>query len=108
MKKTCIVINLIISSLLLNGCTTLLFDEAGTNRVGEYKAENDVNITANVKATLIRDNQIDAFDIRVDSYQGVVTLYGHANSYPQITRAIRLARAVNGVKKVNSQLVVIK
>ncbi|ORU90730.1 MAG: hypothetical protein A6F71_07120 [Cycloclasticus sp. symbiont of Poecilosclerida sp. M] len=69
---------------------------------------DDVSITASIKTTLIKDDQIDAFDINVDTYRGVVTLHGHVKSSALATRAVRLARTIKGVKKVMSKLAVIK
>jgi len=113
MSKFRIVICLLINMLIINGCTTFLIDRAGAGGYAQDARRtgamtSDVNITANVKATLIRDNQIDAFNIRVNTYRGVVTLYGQAKSSAQITRSISLARTINGVKKVISKLIVIK
>ncbi|PCI69182.1 MAG: hypothetical protein COB26_06570 [Piscirickettsiaceae bacterium] len=68
----------------------------------------DASITARVKATLIKDSQIDAFDINVDTYRRVVTLHGHVKSSSQVTRAVSLARTVSGVRKVVSKLSIIK
>jgi hyperosmotically inducible protein len=115
MKRTFFVIPFFLILFLLAGCTTLLIGGAGAGGYAVAKDQrkvgviaSDVNITASVKATLIKDNQIDAFDINVDTYSGVVTLHGHTKNAAQTTRAIRLARTINGVKKVISKLVVIK
>lgn len=115
MKTNINVLIFLICTLYLTGCTTLLIGGAGAGgyAVGtdERKASiiaQDVGITASVKATLIKDSQIDAFNINVDTYRGVVTLYGHTKSSAEISKAIRLARTINGVKKVVSKLVVIK
>jgi len=111
----CIALLIFISALFLHGCTTVLVGGAGA---GGYAVgtddrplgiiSEDISITASVKTTLIKDDQIDAFDINVDTYRAVVTLYGHVKSSAQITRAIRLAKTVKGVKKVVSKLSVIK
>ena len=102
-------------ALLLNGCTAVLVGGAGA---GGYVAgtderplgviSEDISITASVKTTLIKDKQIDAFDINVDTYRGVVTLYGHVKKADQITRVVRLAKSTKGVKKVISKLAIIK
>ena len=104
-----------LSVFALNGCTTVLVGGAGA---GGYAAgtderplgviADDATITASVKTTLIKDDQIDAFDINVGTYRGVVTLHGHVKTSAQISRSIRMARTVSNVKKVVSKLVVIK
>jgi hyperosmotically inducible protein len=104
-----------LSAFLINGCTAVLVGGAGA---GGYAAgtderplgviSEDIAITASVKATLIKDDKIDAFDINVDTYRSVVTLHGHAKTAQQITRAIRLSQTISGVKKVISKLKVIQ
>jgi len=102
-------------TLFLNGCTTVLVGGAGAGGYAVGTDErplgvisSDISITASVKTTLIKDKQIDAFDINVDTYRAVVTLYGHVKSSAQMTRAISLAKTVKGVRKVVSKLTVIK
>lgn len=103
------------SSYLLSACTTILVGGAGAGGYAVGTDErpigvisSDLSITTSVKATLIKDDQIDAFDINVDTHRGVVTLYGHVKSTAQISRVIRLSRTISGVKKVISKLVIIK
>ncbi|MBL4744356.1 MAG: BON domain-containing protein [Cycloclasticus sp.] len=110
-----LIASLIFFACLLNGCTAVLIGGAGAGGYAMGTDERslgviseDISITASVKATLIKDNQIDAFDINVDTYRSVVTLHGHVKSSSQISRAIKLSRTINGVKKVISKLIVIK
>jgi len=102
-------------TLLTTGCTAVLIGGAGVGGYAAGKDErplgvisSDISITSRVKATLIKDNKIDAFDINVDTNRGVVTLYGHVNNSAQLTRVIKLARTISGVKKVTSKLIIIK
>jgi len=67
----------------------------------------DTSITANVKASLIRDNQIDAFNIKVTTYYGVVTLNGYVTDAAQISKSIKHASTITGVKRVTSNLIII-
>ncbi|HAI96130.1 MAG: hypothetical protein CL866_08425 [Cycloclasticus sp.] len=101
-------------TLLLTGCTTVLIGGAGAGGYAVGTDERpigviseDIAITASVKATLIKDEQIEAFDINVDTYRSVVTLHGHVKNSSQLNRAIQLARTVKGVKNVISKLAVI-
>jgi len=107
---------IVISAMLvMSGCTAVLVGGAGVGGYAAGKDErplgviaSDISITSRVKATLIKDDQVDAFDINVDTYRGVVTLYGHVSSSTQLTRVIKLTRTVSDVKKVISKLSVIK
>lgn len=67
----------------------------------------DTSITSNVKAALIRDHQIDAFNIKVTTYHGAVTLNGYVKESAQISKSIKHAYTVTGVKHVTSNLIII-
>ena len=64
----------------------------------------DARITASVKTRLVADDQVKAFDIDVDTYDGVVTLNGHVETEVLKDRAIKIASGVDGVKSVASNL----
>lgn len=68
---------------------------------------DDASITSAVKAKFIKDAEIDAVDINVDTYEGVVTLHGNVPSAAARNRAVQLARSVKGVKNVRSELVIV-
>lgn len=86
--------------LLLNGCAAL--DDDVT--VGE--AIDDATITAQVKAGLIGDEQLSAFDINVDTRNGVVTLNGEVDQPSHIARAADVADDVDGVRSIQNNLTV--
>jgi osmotically-inducible protein OsmY len=73
-------------------------------RVQSSGALDDASITARVKTVLLNDTQVAATKIDVVSNQGVVTLTGSVKSKSDETRAIDLARRVQGVRDVRSQL----
>jgi hyperosmotically inducible protein len=65
---------------------------------------DDGTITAKVKTALIQDPMTKARDINVDTYQGVVQLSGFVDDRTQRSRAVQVARGVNGVKEVRDNL----
>lgn len=69
---------------------------------------DDATITAAVKAEYVKDREVDALKINVDTKDGVVTLNGVAPSELGRTRAETLAMSVKGVSKVNNNLTVKK
>src|SRR2546423_14566842 len=73
-------------------------------RVQSSGALDDASITARVKTVLLNDTQVAATKIDVVSNQGVVTLSGSVKSKADEARAIDLARRVQGVRDVRSQL----
>lgn len=72
----------------------------------EHVAEvaEDSVITAKVKAALIRDLELKALDVGVETYHGRVLLSGFVDDRKQAQRAVRLAAAVDGVTRVENAL----
>ncbi len=62
----------------------------------------DSAITTSIKAQYVKDADIDAFDVRVSTTDGVVTLSGHVPNSAQHQKAIALAKATSGVKSVQA------
>lgn len=70
------------------------------------QAADDTAITASVKADFVKDPDLSALQIDVDTKDGVVTLHGSAPSITAKERAETIARAVSGVKSVDNKLTV--
>ncbi len=66
----------------------------------------DAAITASVAAGLIKDPDLSALKIDIDTRQGVVSLYGPAPSEMARLRATDIAKAVKGVASVDNKLTV--
>lgn len=92
--------------LALGGAGAVGYEVGKDNRSIGIKVD-DAAITSGVKTKLIKDSEIQAFDINVDTYEGVVTLHGNVASGGAQSRAVGLARSVKGVKAVTSKLVVV-
>jgi osmotically-inducible protein OsmY len=69
---------------------------------------DDASITAKVKLALAKDPQVSALHIDVDTNAQVVTLTGDVKSDNEAAKAIQIAQAIEGVKKVTSVLTVKK
>lgn len=69
---------------------------------------DDGIITAKVKSALLADPGIKSFDIAVVTRKGEAQLSGFVDNQAQIDRATALARAVDGVKSVASEMSVKK
>ncbi len=65
---------------------------------------DDTTITTRVKTALLNDPSVSALKIDVSTVQGVVTLSGTARSKSEEQKAIQIARGVQGVKDVRSNL----
>ncbi len=68
---------------------------------------DDAAVTASVKAKYIRDPTVNALDINVDTYQGIVTLYGTLPDRNAERRALALAEETRGVQRVVSRLTIV-
>jgi len=67
-------------------------------------ATADTRITAAIKAKLVRDPDLSAWNISVSTADGVVTLSGTGTSTGNIGKAILLAMETDGVRQVISTL----
>ena len=68
--------------------------------------QSDPGITTAVKAKLAADDTVKAYQIDVDTAEGVVTLEGTVETAAAETQALALARQTEGVKDVVDQITV--
>lgn len=66
---------------------------------------DDASITAQVKMTLLYHRSTSALNTKVETKNGVVSLYGKARSAAELNLATRLANDVKGVKSVTNRMV---
>jgi len=78
---------------LLSGCA------AATSRTGD-----DLTTTTQVKIALLSDPALGPLRLEVKTFQGTVTLSGAVKSEAEVQRAIGIARKVQGVRRVTSEL----
>lgn len=97
----------------IESATTALRDGAAQAKVAAQTATDGMNfdaqdatITASVSAGLIKDPDLSAIKIDVDTKKGVVSLYGPAPSQAALERATMIAKAVKGVSAVENKLTV--
>jgi hyperosmotically inducible protein len=69
-------------------------------------AQTDAGITTNVKTKLAADDTVKAYQIDVDTNNGVVTLTGNVETPAAKDQAMLIARQTNGVRDVVDQIVV--
>jgi hyperosmotically inducible protein len=65
---------------------------------------DDATITTRVKTALLNDPDVGGLRIDVDTTMGVVTLNGVVKSKAEETKAMAVARKIDGVKDVKSTL----
>ena len=69
---------------------------------GEYV--DDSVITTKVKAAMLRTPDVNASEIKVETFKGIVQLSGFVSTTGDMQRAIVVASAVNGVKSVSNEM----
>lgn len=67
---------------------------------------DDATITTKVKGALLADGAVKSFEIKVETFKGVVQLSGYVDNDHQRFAAGKDALAVNGVKCLMNDLVV--
>lgn len=78
--------------------------EATTATETAKTAISDTAITAKVKSVLLADADVKGMDIKVETTNGVVALTGKVSGAAERSKAIQLARGVDGVREVNDAL----
>jgi hyperosmotically inducible protein len=103
-----------VALMSVQGCVPALV--AGGAAAGYYVANDernmqvildDAGITAAVKARLLKDKSVSAFDINVDTRNGVVSLFGTVSSVEKELRVIEITKTVKGVMKIISRVTVV-
>jgi osmotically-inducible protein OsmY len=80
------------------GCASTRTQEGA----GEYI--DDSVITTKVKSAILGEPGLKVSEINVETFKGVVQLSGFVSSREDITAAVKLASAVNGVKSVKNDM----
>ncbi len=75
-----------------------------TKKEGTGEFIDDTVITTKVKAAIVADETLKATEINVETFKGVVQLSGFVKSPADITRAVDVARRVEGVKSVKNDI----
>lgn len=67
---------------------------------------DDASITAQVKITLLYHRSTSALNTKVETKDGVVTMYGKASNAAEKTLVTKLVNNINGVKIVNNRMTI--
>ena len=100
MKTLSNVVAAIFASILVFGVVGCASDH---ERRGIYETGavmSDSWITTKVKSDLAVEKDVDATDISVHTYEGVVTLSGDVDNQAEADKAVRVANQIEGVKSV--------
>jgi len=97
MKK--VVVFLIITLVFVSGCNSLTGRTAG-------QTIDDSTITTAINMKIMGDSELQYLKINVDTFQGHVTLTGTVPSKEAADRLVKIARGVDGVKTVKTNLII--
>jgi osmotically-inducible protein OsmY len=93
-----LIVAAMMSSGLIAGCAST------STQQSTGQAIDDGVVTAKVKAKLIEDPMTKAHQIGVETFKGTVQLTGFVESNQARTRALQLAKEVEGVKQVKDAM----
>lgn len=94
-----------------SGGTTTNADSSGASGTTSSSAGtliDDSVITTKVKTALLADSDVKGTNISVETTKGEVSLTGAVDSQLQIDKAVKIASAIEGVKKVDNKVVLKK
>lgn len=83
-------------------------DQAKSDATASEQPVADSWITTKVKADLLVTEETKGLDINVSTQNGVVTLAGRLDSKAQVDKAAAVARAIKGVKSVDTTTLTVK
>ncbi len=98
----------LVSLLTLGAATASLSTGcAGTaTRASTGEMIDDTMISTKVKAAYVKDPIVNALDVNVETFKGVVQLGGFVDTAEQKSRAEQLAAGVPGVQRVQNNITI--
>jgi len=102
MRRTvshCIVLGLVVSAMLMSGCT--VYDVAVEERnLGDWTS--DKNISYAIERAYLNDELVRYLDFDAFCYEGQVFVVGQYESRDQVKRAVEIAEGTKGVRSVTT------
>jgi osmotically-inducible protein OsmY len=103
-KKSMALLVLLTAGLSLGSLGTGCASTATSASTGEYI--DDSSITVKVKAAFVNDPTVNAFDVAVETFKGVVQLSGFVNTLAEKEQAGRVAATIKGVTEVKNNITI--
>ncbi|MBC7772150.1 MAG: BON domain-containing protein [Pyrinomonadaceae bacterium] len=104
MKTYSNVVATIFASILVFGAAGCASDHDRRGVDDSGAVVSDTWITTKVKSDLAVTKDVDATDIGVHTYAGVVTLSGNVDNQAEADKAIRVTNDIKGVKSVVNEM----
>jgi osmotically-inducible protein OsmY len=94
-------ISIFIAAIMLTGvvgCASTSTEKSAGQHI------DDSVITAKVKSAFIADPELKATEINVETFKGTVQLSGFVGEQKDISKAVEVARGINGVTSVKNDI----
>ncbi len=102
MSRLRMTVRILVSLLLI---AALVGCASGPQKQSTGQYFDDSVITSKVKALLLKDEKLKGFQIKVETYNGVVQLSGFVDNRQTIDKAGEIAKSVEGVQSVKNNLI---
>ena len=102
MSRLRMTVRILVSILLM---AALVSCATGPQKQSTGQYFDDSVITSKVKTLLLKDEKLKGFQIKVETYNGVVQLSGFVDSRQTIDKAGEVAKSVAGVQSVKNNLI---
>ena len=80
-------------------------DNTPPQQADSQQPMSDTWITTKVKAELLATKDVSGLDLNVETVNGVVSLSGDADTQAEADRAVAVAKAVEGVSRVDASAI---
>ena len=100
--RTFAVIFAALTMALAMGCASTSTATSKHESTGQYV--DDTVLTTKVKAAILNEPTLKSAEINVETYKGVVQLSGFVSSAAAQTKAVEVARGIEGVKSVKDDM----
>ena len=104
---------IVVALLTVPGCTSILLGDASSgegsmpaDERGSAQLAADDAISAAIRRKLSADELLSRYAIGIRTVNGEVTLSGTVGSYEARDRAVQVATATDGVRRVSNRLIV--
>lgn len=113
MTRPAQILTIAMATLALSACTSMLLGggssgerAAAAESRSSTQVASDNSISGAIRRRYSADADISRFAIGIRTTSGNVTLTGTVGSYPVRDKAVRIARDTDGVRRVDSRIVV--
>ena len=91
-------------TLAIGALAAMLSACGGPNARSAGEVVDDATINSRIKTAMVASKEVEAREIQIETYNGVVQLSGFADNQQEIDKAGEIARSTPGVKSVKNDI----